>query len=98
MGAWGLLQCLLPVLVWWPIIWNQSPALLKGPARDPLCLSWRPLALDGLEGGDVQGWARNGQQQEVGVCPGCLMMCAPCDKDKQEGSGMGTLQDPVTLF
>lgn len=35
-----------------------------------LCLSQRPLVLDGFGGSDiVQGWARNGQQQE-GLCLG----------------------------
>lgn len=36
----------------------------EGPGKVPLCLPQRPLVLDGLGGSDVQGWARNGQQQE----------------------------------
>lgn len=57
-------------LGFWPSLrWAQhlqsgtSPLpLLRGPARDPICLLWRPLALDGLGDGDIQGWATNGQQ------------------------------------
>ena len=68
--AWHLFLCVLRV---WETADCLEPApdpLLEGLAKVPLCLSQRLLVLDGLGGSDiVQGWARNGRQQE-GVRPG----------------------------
>lgn len=74
---------------------SPLPAPSKAPLRSLLCLSQRPLVLDGFGGSDVvQGRARDGQQQ--GLCLGAKRWVT--DMTGKGKGWVGTLPGPVTLF